>query len=287
MACATKYIYSRVSSLTTFVCKFIRKTSMMLLRSFLFLVLFGMSFGHVFRAQQRRSRNATIEDRPWHVSVGYVNDVADANATPSHLCSGTIIGPQLIATAAYMITRVGGVLPDALFYVRVGSNNAESGGQLIAVDRIIVHPQLNETTLENDIALLYLPVPLNFSDSVNAIALPDADAERLPADSNVTMSGWRIKHVLDEDIMMRVVLPGIHIVDQVIWDQDACKNVHRNVTEVVGDNNICAASRIINGGECSVRHKTSNILMIYEFSLISFSSNFYSGKFWISIGSCS
>lgn len=42
------------------------------------------------------------------------------------------------------------------------------------IDKIVVHPQFNRITLENDIALLRMDKPVSFQSNINAICLPNS-----------------------------------------------------------------------------------------------------------------
>lgn len=57
--------------------------------------------------------------------------------------------------------------------VRVGANNAVSGGQMVNVTKFIMHPQFS-IDYPYDIALLKTTVPLNLGKTAKAVNLPDA-----------------------------------------------------------------------------------------------------------------
>lgn len=209
----------------------------MLFRTAVALALFGISIGHPTELQQR---NATISERPWHASIAVR---WDPDTTLADLVCGAIISPQVIVTTANLVSQS----PIDSIVVRVGADEAASGGQLVAIDRIIAHPEFNADTLANDIALVFLSAPLNYTANVSAIALPSTDAVRLPEGTNVSFSGWRF------DASTEVGASGsLQIVNQVIWNHDACIRHYRNETSTVTNNNICAASEIEDSGPCTV-----------------------------------
>ena len=72
--------------------------------------------------------------------------------TPSTLCTGTVIAPTKVLTAAHC---VGNPLTMA---VRTLSTSAFSGGETLAVESIAIDPGFNHT-LQNDLAVLTLKTP--------------------------------------------------------------------------------------------------------------------------------
>lgn len=76
-------------------------------------------------------------------------------------------------------------LPNSYLSVRAGSRLRDSGGQVVGVSEVIMHPLYK--SFNNDIALLKLAHPLQFNDRVKPIALAKHDpATGVP----VITSGW-------------------------------------------------------------------------------------------------
>lgn len=109
--------------------------------------------------------------------------MASVQSGGSHFCGGSVIASTWILTAAHCV-------PDgsaAGLTVRVGSNNNTSGGTVIPVSQVIVHP--NYANGYHDAALLRLAsaVPVN----VTPITLATAANDNLEADgTTVTVAGW-------------------------------------------------------------------------------------------------
>lgn len=57
--------------------------------------------------------------------------------------------------------------------MRVGANYTGWRGAVAYVKKISLHPRFNNVTYENDIAILTLKNPLNFSKAVQSVQLPD------------------------------------------------------------------------------------------------------------------
>ena len=113
--------------------------------------------------------NASSSTWGWAVSL---------NINNTYLCGGSIISSSWVVTAAHCAD---GFTPSQ-FTIYAGSLIRWSGTQNRSVSQIIVHPDYNSTTLENDIALLQLSSPLSMSDpNVSQICLPDVSSAILAA----------------------------------------------------------------------------------------------------------
>jgi len=66
------------------------------------------------------------------------------------------------------------------------------GGQYINVAQILVHPNYNSETQENDFSLLLLQNPIQFSSKAGAACLPP-DTSATFVGTNLTISGWGLE----------------------------------------------------------------------------------------------
>jgi len=94
---------------------------------------------------------------PWQVAL--------TTQGGSQYCGGSIVHPQWVITAAHCVN---GDTPSSV-WVRAGMHNKNSDTQISAnrVVDIIVHPQYNSQTTNNDIALLKLQDQLTFTDTIS------------------------------------------------------------------------------------------------------------------------
>nr|XP_038023530.1 transmembrane protease serine 5 isoform X2 [Anas platyrhynchos] len=67
-----------------------------------------------------------------------------------------------------------------------GSVEQEAG---VPVEKVISHPLYNGSSLDYDIALMKLHVPLNFSDAIRAVCLPPSHRDLFPG-TPCWVSGW-------------------------------------------------------------------------------------------------
>ncbi|NXV80586.1 TMPS5 protease, partial [Atlantisia rogersi] len=92
---------------------------------------------------------------PWQVSVSHGSQ---------HHCGGSVLAPDWIITAAHCVHRYLWLQASSWLVfpgmVTRGSLKLEAG---VSVKKIIYHPLYNNNTLDYDIALMKLQVPLNFS----------------------------------------------------------------------------------------------------------------------------
>uniref|UniRef100_A0A8C4UW30 Transmembrane protease serine 5 n=1 Tax=Falco tinnunculus TaxID=100819 RepID=A0A8C4UW30_FALTI len=118
---------------------------------------------------------------PWQVSVYHGSQ---------HHCGGSVLAHEWIVTAAHCVHSYRRLQASAwLVFAGVithGSIKQEAG---VSVKKIIYHPLYNDNSLDYDIALLKLQVPLNFSDAVRAVCLPPAQQDLFQG-TRCWVSGW-------------------------------------------------------------------------------------------------
>jgi len=146
---------------------------------------------------------------PWIVSMQQYG---------SHFCGGTLIrtsdskeSSDIVITAAHCIYDG----TSSSLAVAAGAHNLgspASGQQTVKALRTIYHPAYNPDTTMNDIAIIKLEKPINFTSTVQPACLP-AEDEVVADKAEATVAGWGLTREGGYDtssILMQVGVPVIN-----------------------------------------------------------------------------
>ncbi|EDO38278.1 predicted protein [Nematostella vectensis] len=124
--------------------------------------------------------NAEHGEWPWQVSMKL-----NSSSLP-HICGGNVISPWWVLTAAHCVQdeRASNI---KLTMGEWRLFNVDGTEQVIPVERIISHANYSYNTVDYDYALLKLTRPLNFTQYVQPVCLPDSD---FPAGTLCYVTGW-------------------------------------------------------------------------------------------------
>lgn len=129
---------------------------------------------------------------PWIAALGYRTR---SQPGPEWLCASALINTRYVVTAAHCII---GVSPWELYIVRVGDLNLDetvddgATPNDVEVERTIAHEQYTANPVANDIALVRLRRPVQFTSLIQPICLPTAQEFRTSSlvDQDVFVAGW-------------------------------------------------------------------------------------------------
>uniref|UniRef100_A0A3Q1BUZ3 Peptidase S1 domain-containing protein n=1 Tax=Amphiprion ocellaris TaxID=80972 RepID=A0A3Q1BUZ3_AMPOC len=115
---------------------------------------------------------------PWQVSVNSVGGF--------QFCGGSLMNNQWVLSAAHCFSRV----RSAIVYVGRQSQQGSNPNEVSrTVSQIIIHPNYDSSTLNNDIALLRLSSSVTFSTYIAPVCLAASDST-FHAGVNTWVTGW-------------------------------------------------------------------------------------------------
>ncbi|XP_052738132.1 trypsin-1-like [Bicyclus anynana] len=119
-------------------------------------------------------------------------------------CGGSIISNNYILTAAHCLPNAKKV------YVRVGSDYADIGGEVIQSTDLKTHPKYNSKTSDFDVGLIRLPSNIVYDDTKRAIKLP-AKGTDIPSGTRLIVSGWGAtsENGDSSDVLLAVTVPTL------------------------------------------------------------------------------
>lgn len=133
---------------------------------------------------------ATTGQFPWQVAIYY----EEPGYIPSRGCGGSIIHENWILSAAHCFYNLGDIKPlvyaGKTYVPEYATGNHETS--LIGVT-VFSHPNYNDNTLDNDIALLKLDRPINFNRCTSCEAIPimtEAKESLMDPGTNSIVSGF-------------------------------------------------------------------------------------------------
>ncbi|XP_037809752.1 collagenase-like [Lucilia sericata] len=182
---------------------------------------------------------ANIEDKrailgqfPWYVLI-------KINATEEeiHVCGGSIISNKWVLTAAHCFS---GPLHIQLVFGIIELNN---NGTTMISSKVFVHPQYDENTLRNDIALIELPEELEFTDNIQPIAMvSSAKASNNFINDKAIITGFGVtENSVFSDFLLWTILEIVNnsVCDRVyiteMSDTEMCVISGSNMSACTGD----------------------------------------------------
>lgn len=117
--------------------------------------------------------NTTINRHPWQVSLQH-NGV--------HFCGAAILNTDWALTSGQCATKYVDLT------IRAGSNHTREGGEVYEVQKIVIHPNFDEETLDSDLALIKFTESITVDHAISTV-LPQANAS-IKMSLGVDLTGW-------------------------------------------------------------------------------------------------
>ena len=149
----------------------------------------------------------TIDENPWQAALIY-GSVFAPEPVRQQFCGGSVIGDVWVLTAAHCISGNSRV---EKIDIITGTTTYSYGGERIKVAQAFVHPDYDERTQKNDVALIKLAAPTSRG---KAIPLAAAGLSLAPR-TKVTVSGWGaiVEGGPGSDILLWVDVPVVSNTD--------------------------------------------------------------------------
>ncbi|XP_046950897.1 putative serine protease 46 [Lynx rufus] len=140
---------------------------------------------------------------PWQVSILFLG---------AYICSGSLIHPQWVLTAAHCLERS---KDPKKYSVRVGVQQVSENGTWLLLTRIVIHEDFHNL-LSQDIALLKLRDPISWSPLIQPVCLPNTKF-KLSLGTMCWVIGWGHKNEQEtssspyslQEVAVRIVSNGI------------------------------------------------------------------------------
>ncbi|XP_064480513.1 chymotrypsinogen B2-like [Ornithodoros turicata] len=182
--------------------------------------------------------DALPHEFPWQVSLWAKNSTLHLD---THYCGASVVNENWILTAAHCCADY----PAFEFRALFGKHNlrqSEETQQRRYIEKVIMHDKFVLTRAQYDYCLIRLSEPVNFTEYIGPVCLPEPEEDYTGA--MCTTSGWgrTANGRTHTDILQKVDLP--------IWTNDECALAYAGYLFNITDDMICAGYKEGGKGTC-------------------------------------
>ncbi len=132
--------------------------------------------------------DALPHSQPWIVSLRiYKNEILY-----DHFCSGSLLTTRHVLTSAHCVqglTNLSKIIAVTGLHLRTDVSETSFKNSWF-VAKTIIHSHFNQTTLENDLAILELSTDVKLGENVSVICLPSNNTSIKQEGTSVVVAGW-------------------------------------------------------------------------------------------------
>ncbi|XP_045467286.1 phenoloxidase-activating factor 3-like [Harmonia axyridis] len=182
---------------------------------------------------------------PWQAGI-----FKDVNGSQTLLCEATLISEDTLLTSAHCVTWQESNLPvtASLLSARLKNLNVQEANEddIYKVKTVIVHPDFDEKSLKNDVAIVKLLSGPGLDEAVQPICLPSSG--KLPEGSFVLGYGFKE----DGTLLNLGVAKAVPLAD------NQCSSLEPSYGPLINDDNYCAT--YVQGHEICIGSSGSGVM---------------------------
>ncbi|XP_076332019.1 trypsin-1-like [Tachypleus tridentatus] len=188
-----------------------------------FLYVWKKKIPDSFTKKFKEARTANIQHWPWTAAVFY-----HVKGNPGiRSCGATLITARHLLTAATCVSYAGTARN---FSILLGQNHIEtqdSKKQEIFLESLITHENFEPLRFENDLAILKLERPVEYSDSISPVCLPyNLSTKNIDA-KTAYITGWGQTTPGGE------FSKNMQVLHVPTWNQKDCQDKYENTTTII------------------------------------------------------